>query len=75
VKVKMIEKRDRSQWHKWFAWYPVKCADLPGFYVWLEPVWRKFVIGYGFMPNKWEIKRTPSPLVTAPGEKVTQDGE
>jgi hypothetical protein len=32
-------KRDRTAWHSWFAWRPVR--TLHGDYVWLETVLRK----------------------------------
>lgn len=35
MKWKAPEEFDRYQWHKWFAWYPVKVGEAV---VWLETV-------------------------------------
>lgn len=30
---------DPYKWHRWFAWYPVKCGR-DGVWVWMEKVYR-----------------------------------
>lgn len=32
------KKAEVSEWHRWFAWYPVR---IEGTAVWLERVWRR----------------------------------
>lgn len=34
---------EKEQWHKWFAWYPVKIkiSHSESLAIWLEPVMRK----------------------------------
>lgn len=34
------KKKDKSNWKKWFAWYPV-FVELESTTVWLETIWRK----------------------------------
>jgi hypothetical protein len=32
----------RSEWHRWFAWFPVRVpSDGGGHWVWLETIWRR----------------------------------
>jgi len=37
---------NKQQWHKWFAWYPVKAQDDR--YYWLVTMWRKWEPFYNY---------------------------
>ena len=44
-KVKVIA--NEYEWHRWFAWRPVRIsAGKMRQWVWLETVWRIFISGY-----------------------------
>lgn len=45
------KKREREQWHRWFAWYPVRLADNDC--RWLEYVERKGELDDGWW---WEYR-------------------
>jgi len=38
--------KDYTEWHKWFAWYPVMVKPGDTYIVWLESVERRIYIGY-----------------------------
>jgi hypothetical protein len=42
---RQLEKKEKENWHKWFAWYPVNIGECGGRYqkAWLCPVFRKKV--------------------------------
>jgi len=49
----VIEERPLKayNWHRWFAWYPVRAFKLGtsrGAWVWLETVDRIYEYGYGY---------------------------
>ena len=33
---------DREQWHLWFAWHPVEVPMVSGYWIWLQPVERRW---------------------------------
>lgn len=39
---------DKEEWHRWFAWYPVR-ADFNQ-WVWLEYIWRQEIV------TPWDIE-------------------
>lgn len=45
-KTKEDKMKEREQWHKWFAWYPVRLPSKK--FVWWELIDRK---GYYFVGN------------------------
>lgn len=40
-----------SEWHKWFAWYPIRTIDDEK--VWLEIVYRRKIYSYSFASRKY----------------------
>lgn len=61
------EKKRKEQWHKWFAWHPVKIgvveqgtANERKRIVWLETIWRKgaFSCSFGDCWWDWEYSLT-----------------
>jgi len=51
MKIKLPKERDRSEWHKWFAWYPVYVRKYDErFIVWLQTIETSTL--YGAMSSK-----------------------
>lgn len=55
----VTKTQDRTQWHRWFAWYPVRvsCVDRGAYWqsqwVWLAYVGCKVTHGYGDSVRKY----------------------
>lgn len=49
--------QDTKQYHKWFAWYPVRIVDvydpLVDKYAWLETVYRKEIPSMSIHGSQW----------------------
>lgn len=53
------KKRRLKQWHRWFAWRPVKVNDHDC--RWLEWVERRGDYYPGYADNDWEWEHRPAP--------------
>ena len=50
------KKNKKSEWHSWFAWYPVVFMTEQGnVIVWLEKVCRKHTYGYEFLITEYSL--------------------
>jgi hypothetical protein len=62
-------ERRKKQWHRWFAWYPVRLDDSPDghkVYRWLETVERRMEPWEDMWDSGWE--RYYRALAKAKGE-------
>jgi len=66
--------KQRSVWHRWFAWHPVivSVKDEVDHWVWLERLERKWSDGrYGDQKGHWRYRH---PVVSAKQPDVIPDG-
>lgn len=54
MKIRCGRSVDKTQWHDWFAWYPVRVAE--GDCRWLETVERKGELHYDFVAGDWKFE-------------------
>lgn len=55
MKIKRQDLKERYEWHKWFAWYPVSVNDNE--YRWLEYVYRRLYTPTGLDRSHLEAQR------------------
>ncbi len=62
MRIKIEESKDKEkdifEWHRWFAWFPVKCDSWDvmtddHYFIWLEWVERKRVFSSFGIPKGW----------------------
>lgn len=52
---KIMKKREKEKWHKWWAWYPIKLKSS-GIWVLFAFVARRLNIGNSWYDEGWEYE-------------------
>jgi len=75
MKIKLPKEKDKSEWHTWFAWYPVYVRNYGERYlVWLESIETSTLYGAMSSYETYRFKDSYSAKAFCPcGHELLQD--